>query len=609
MRTIFLLCFTIVFSGIVFLGGCSSRPFDPSEYMRKHDIKCAADMNEEHWNKLLANVPKDSRQDVIERLDKIHQAADDFDRAYQQAEDVVCQLGLEQHPLHYAPDNGDGEWQFALRQASEAMSNYPVVFDAAKKAEYWKESTENLFLCLDDRIAQFHKLVEQENAESLRLQSLDKTATPEEQRHRKMRRTPFLRQLTEEQKERLRNGEPLFKNPYLGVATNHDAESVVVSRWSLHNPAQVYLFELRNEELASKRVLATPELEALDLTVGDLLRWDGSTSLKPPATIMAAHIAHLPLEWGGSVPWEWDGAMARPLGFAEEPYPIPEISKKIPKDAVFLSREESEEVSESLRSGVKPAWMAHVSEPPTMPTIENPDAKPDTEFLNQWKFSQTHQAYVNLIEGTRDLMFATRIPSEDEIALAKQKNVELELHPFAKDAFVFIANRNNPVRDLTLEQVRDIFSGKITQWKKVGGYGGTILPFLRNRNSGSEELMRELVMKDQPVKEGLYQVVMSMEGVYDLLEKAEAIHGIGYTILYFDRYMVRSPFTRTIRINGIEPTPQTVADGTYPLLYECVAVVRKDGPEKAKAIARWLSSEEGVKVVRESGYVPLDLTK
>jgi len=446
-----------------------------------------------------------------------------------------------------------------------------------------------LLFCLDDRIEMFRELAEQEKAELLRLQSLDATATPEERKHRDAPH-PFLRSLTEEMKERLRNNEPLFKNPYLGAPTDSDLESVIVSRRSRHNPAQAYLFELRDEELAPWRVHETPELDAMDLTVGDLLCWDGSTSLKPLAKIIGAHVAQLP--------WEWDGPFTRPVGSLSKPLPMPEI----PQNVVFLNRETSEEISASVQSGgplVQPG-----SEPLV---IENQDGKPDVAFLDAWKFSNTHEAYVNLIEGSRDLIFETRMPSEDELALMKRKNVELEYYPFAKDAFVFVGNRNNPVRDLTLKQVRSIFSGKTTKWHQVGGFRGSVIhPFLRNRNSGSEELMRELVMKGQPPKEGLYyQVVMSMGGIFDLMEKT--VFGIGYTILYYDRYMVRSPYTRTMRINGVEPTPQTVADGTYPLLYECVAVIRKDSPEKAKAVAKWLTGDEGAKVIRESGYVPLDL--
>ena len=204
-------------------------------------------------------------------------------------------------------------------------------------------------------------------------------------------------------------------------------------------------------------------------------------------------------------------------------------------------------------------------------------------------------------------MFATRMPSEDELVLAEQKNVELEFHPFARDAFVFIANRHNPVRNLSTQQIKDIFAGKITKWKQLGGYNGTVKPLVRDRNSGSEELMRNLVMKNVSIKNNFqFQLIGSMSGIFDVLESD--LEGIGYSILYYDRSMVCNPNTRTILVNGIEPTPQTVADGTYPFLYECVAVVRKDGPEKAKTVALWLTSEEGSQVIRESGYIPRSAT-
>ena len=584
----FVLCACVLCAFVFVLLRCSPKPLNPSEYIcNEHNIRSPADMTAEHWNNLFANVPKNLRLKIIEKLDTIRQTADDYYRVRGQTEMITQQWNPEsQNVWLYNPTSCNYCWLTALSHSSEAMTHYPAVLNTAKKAEYWKESTENLLFCLDDQIEMWRELIEEEKAELLRLQSLDVVATPEEQkRPSQIGFRPFLRSLTEDQKERLRNDEPLFKNPYLGVPSNHYVESVVVSRWSQNNPAQAYLLELRNEELAPFRVNETPELDALDLTVGDLMRWDGSTSLKPLAKIIGVHIAHLS--------WEWDGPFTRPVGFGEEPPPMPEM----PCGVAFLNREASEEVSASMESG---GTLARQNSEPL--AIENQDEKPDVAFLDQWRFSQTHEAYVNLIEGNRDIVLVSRMPSEDELALIKRKNVELEYHPFAKDAFVFIGNRNNPVRDLTLKQARGIFSGKITRWKQVGGFGA-IIPFLRNRNSGSEELMRELVMKDQPVKEGLfYNVVMSMDGIYDLMEKIT--NGIGYTILYYDRYMVRSPYTRTMRIDGVEPTPQTVADGTYPLLYECVAVVRKDGPEKAKAVAKWLTGDEGAKVVRESGYVP-----
>ena len=555
----FLLAVTL----LLMLVGCSSeKSFDPGAYMSRHNINSPADLTKNHENALFANIPAESRPVVLEKINAITEEAKIYYRDYYQAKALEEQPSQAEHPLDekMINDSVNREWWQNVRLASQAMSEYPLVHDPKKRAEYWEQSLKDLCFCLDDRLELYRELAEKKNF------------------------SPFLRQLTEEQKTRLKEGLPLFDNPHLGVATSYNLESALTSRECRHNPAQAYMLELRNAEIDALRVTDTPELDALNLTVGDLERWDGSTSLMPLARIIAAHAADLP--------WQWDRPFVRPVGFGNTPSLPEDVPENIDR-LVFvgiLGEEPEDRVGIAVRT-------------PPEPTAETLTQKPDTKYINNWQFTKTHGAIVSVIDGSRDLALVSRMPSEDERTLLKQQGVELEFYPFAKDAFVFIENRHNPVRDLTIDQARGIFSGKITKWKKVGGYGGVvILPFVRNRNSGSEELMRELVMKNTPVKKDLRsQLVYSMEGLFDFIEKIN--HGIGYTILYFDRYMICSPFTRTIRINGVEPTPETVADGSYPLIYECVAVVRKDGPGKAKAVAEWLTGEEGTRVIRESGYV------
>ena len=360
--------------------------------------------------------------------------------------------------------------------------------------------------------------------------------------------------------------------------------------WYFHcDPVQAFMFERRNEELAPLKIEATPNLVNLNLTVGDIERWDGSTSLQPVARIVAAHAA--------GIPWKWRS----PGGYHQR-----DGSEIVLTDEYWWAVDDEISSTPTLEGTYNrhlaehPSYHPHAGSSSPLPKY-SPKEKPTPEFLNNFKFSQTHDAFINVIEGNRDLMFATRRPSPDELKLAKEKNVELECTPFAQDAFVFIVNRHNPVRNLTMQQVRDIFAGKVTKWKNVGGVAGTIYPLIRDRNSGSEELMRELVMQKVPVRKNFkHQLVGSMNGLFDILE--QDTEGIGYTILYYDRFMVCNPHTRTLQIDGVEPTPQTVADGSYPLLYECVAVTRKGGPERAKTIVDWLISEEGQAVIRETGY-------
>ncbi|MCL2710387.1 MAG: substrate-binding domain-containing protein [Planctomycetaceae bacterium] len=352
------------------------------------------------------------------------------------------------------------------------------------------------------------------------------------------------------------------------------------------------MFERRNEELALLKVNATPNLVEQNLTVGDIERWDGSTSLQPVVRVVAAHAA--------GIPWKWQP----PGGFHRRDgseIVFTDHYLWAVDDEVGNGLTEDSDSSYNRLFANRPSYDFSSPNSTDQPPTFDKDAKPTAHFLNNFKFNQTHGAFVNVIEGNRDLVFVTRRPSPDELKLAKERNVELECTPFARDAFVFIVNRHNPVRNLTLQQVRDIFAGKITRWKNVGGLAGTVRPLIRDRNSGSEELMRELVMKDMPVPANFkHQLIGGMSGLFDVLEKD--MEGIGYTILYYDRFMVCNPHTRVLKIDGIEPTPQKVADGTYPLLYECVAVTRKGGPERAQAIVEWLVSEEGQAVVRETGY-------
>ena len=109
-----------------------------------------------------------------------------------------------------------------------------------------------------------------------------------------------------------------------------------------------------------------------------------------------------------------------------------------------------------------------------------------------------------------DLIVVTE-PSEEELELAAENGVELEVIPVVKEGFVFYVNASNPVDNLTQEQVQSIYSGEITNWKDVGGNDEEIVPYQRPVNSGSQTGMLSLVMKDktlmEPKKENLLQTM------------------------------------------------------------------------------------------------------
>ena len=115
-------------------------------------------------------------------------------------------------------------------------------------------------------------------------------------------------------------------------------------------------------------------------------------------------------------------------------------------------------------------------------------------FWQHIKSSKTHGAFMNLIDGEADIILTHRTISPDEKAHADSAGITLIETPIALDAFVFVVNKNNPVRTLTVSQIQKIYTGEITDWSQVGGKNTSIKVFTRPRNSGSEEVFRELVM-------------------------------------------------------------------------------------------------------------------
>ena len=220
----------------------------------------------------------------------------------------------------------------------------------------------------------------------------------------------------------------------------------------------------------------------------------------------------------------------------------------------------------------------------------------------------THGSYVGLIDGEYDLIIAARLPSDDELELATNKSVSLISKSMALDAFVFILNELNPINNLTVNQIKNIYTGNIMNWSDVGGNDSwEITPYQRNQNSGSQELMETLVMKDLEMIPGQPMIMAySMSGPYNKLSYNEK--GIAYTVYYYKEFMANN--YRNIKlcgINGIYPGYNTIHDQTYPYTTKVYVVTRNDlDPESpAYKIRDLILNENGQEIVKESGYVPI----
>lgn len=221
--------------------------------------------------------------------------------------------------------------------------------------------------------------------------------------------------------------------------------------------------------------------------------------------------------------------------------------------------------------------------------------------------SNTHQSFINLIDGKVELIMTARSISRDEKAYAEEQGVSLIEKPIAKDALTFMVNPENPVNSLTIQQIQGIYTGDITNWNEVGGENVLITPYVRNRNSGSQEKFETMVMDGLTIKDfPEMQVGLVMMSPYYQLEDDKT--GIAFTPFYYYNVIVDNGSTKAIGVDGVAMTKSNIMNGTYPYITDVYAAVRSDIDKSSIAykVFEFLTTTGGQAVVEESGYVPLE---
>ena len=153
------------------------------------------------------------------------------------------------------------------------------------------------------------------------------------------------------------------------------------------------------------------------------------------------------------------------------------------------------------------------------------------------------------------------------------------------------------VEELTTEQLRDIYAGKITNWKEVGGNDAPILPFQRNADAGSQSLMKKLVMGDTPFMEAPTEyVVGSMMGLMEAVKSYDnSANAIGYSVYYYANEMRMAQGLKILKVNGVEPNGETIRSGAYAHTnaYYCAISAATAEDDPARILYRWLLSPQG----------------
>jgi len=220
--------------------------------------------------------------------------------------------------------------------------------------------------------------------------------------------------------------------------------------------------------------------------------------------------------------------------------------------------------------------------------------------------SNTHKSFVNLIDDKVEVIITARSISRDEKAYAEEQGVTLIEMPIARDALAFMVNLKNPINNLSIEQIQGIYTGDIVNWSEVGGLDCMIKPYVRNRNSGSQEKFETMVMAGLTIKDfPEMQIGTTMMTPYYQIEQDTA--GIAFTPFYYYKVMVGSGSTKAIGVNDVAMTKENIITGAYPYTSNVYTAVRSDIDKSSVAyrLFEFLTSEEGQAIVDESGYVPL----
>jgi len=202
-----------------------------------------------------------------------------------------------------------------------------------------------------------------------------------------------------------------------------------------------------------------------------------------------------------------------------------------------------------------------------------------------------------LIEGTCDIADASRPMKVKEILLCQKKSISPVPHIIAMDGIAVIVHPSNPVQGLSTEQIKDIYTGKITNWKDLGGKDQKIVVVSRDSSSGTFETFEKIVLKGKKViPEALAQASnKTVATIVATTKGAIGYVGLGYL----------SGTIKALEVNGVIPERETVVSGKYPISRPLYMYTNGVPQGIAKDFIEFIWSEEGQKIVEEQGFVSL----
>ena len=221
-----------------------------------------------------------------------------------------------------------------------------------------------------------------------------------------------------------------------------------------------------------------------------------------------------------------------------------------------------------------------------------------------FEYNNTVGGYEKLAEKETDI-FLGAAPSKEQIDYANRCGTVFKYTQIGTEAFVFFVHKDNPINSLTVEQIKGIYSGQITNWSEVGGNDEEIVAFQRNKGSGSQSMLIRF-MGDTPIIEP--ETMEEIRGMGEIIEKVVDYQSksgsIGFSFRYYVEGIIKNPDIKMIAIDGVAPTVENIKNASYPIVTPVYAVTYENNPNPNVAVLiNWILSDEGQYIIEQMGYV------
>ncbi len=202
-----------------------------------------------------------------------------------------------------------------------------------------------------------------------------------------------------------------------------------------------------------------------------------------------------------------------------------------------------------------------------------------------------------IIDSLCDIAMASRDIKSSEIKLAESRGVKPVRYVVAIDALVPVVHPSNPVKNLTVAQLADIYMGKVKNWSELGGPDAKVVVISRDTSSGTFETWQDKILGKKRVTPAALSQASSGAVVQAVAKNKNAIGYIGYG--YVDEN------TKVVNVDGLEATAENALSGTWPIARELYLFTNGELKGTAKSFIDYLLSPKGQALVKEVGFIPL----